>query len=369
MAGPRQRPPKRKIVIYKEEDSGSSVQISGGVARIRLTWALVIIVLLLVLVAIAIVLSPSKEQGPTGTAARTTSVTEQAGTGTTRPAGNMPPVVRSAVIVPESPAADTTLGVSYSASDPEGDALNMEFRWYVDSVLVQSGPNSSLQPGPFHKGSSVYAEVIPADQYSSGNSLATDRVVIANTPPTVSSVKLGPDRAFVGTMVTAAALGTDPDGDEITYTYLWRVNGNPVGKAVRENTFDTSALHKKDSVSVMVDFTDGEASGGPVISNSVVLQNRKPEITSTAPVALQGRVYTYAVVARDPDGDVLKYRLERFPDGMTIDPSSGQIRWELPKDMMFPGRNEIKVKVTVDDGDGGTDSQEFSIILTDVLTY
>jgi hypothetical protein len=369
MAGPRQRPPKQKIIIYKDEDSGSSVQISGGVARIRLTWALVVIVLLLVLVAVAIVLSPSREQGPAGTAARTTPVTGPAGAGTTRPVGNMPPVVRSAVIVPELPAADTTLGVSYSASDPEGDALTVEFRWYVDSVLVQSDPNSSLQPGPFHKGSTVYAEVVPADQYSAGNSFTTAPVVIANTPPSVSSVKLGPDTAYIGTMMTAAALGTDPDGDDITYTYLWRVNGNPVGKPVRENTFDTSALHKKDNVSVMVDFTDGDASGGPVISNSVVLQNRKPEITSTAPVALQGRVYTYAVAARDPDGDVLKYQLERFPDGMTIDPSSGQIRWELPKDTMFPGRNEIKVKVTVDDGDGGTDSQEFTIILTDVLTY
>jgi hypothetical protein len=369
LAEPRKAPPKRKIVIFKDEDSGSSVQIAGGVAKIRLTGALIVIVLLLVLVAAAVVLLPSKETGPAGTAAGTIPGTGPADTSAARPADNKPPVISSAVIVPDRPAADTALDVKYSASDPEGDALTMEFRWYVDSNLVQSGPNSSLQPGPFHKGSTVYAEVVPADQYSAGKSFATSPVVIANSPPSVSRVTLGPDTAYIGTVMTATAPGSDPDGDEITYTYQWRVNGNPVGQPVRENTFDTSSLHKKDSVSVMVDFTDGVASGGPVISNSVFLQNRKPEITSTAPLALQGRVYTYAVTARDPDGDVLKYRLERFPDGMTIDPSSGQIRWELPKDIMFPGRNEIKVKVTVDDGDGGTDSQEFSIILTDVLTY
>ncbi|NTW65216.1 MAG: hypothetical protein HGB21_02715, partial [Nitrospirae bacterium] len=208
MAGPRQRPPKQKIIIYKDEESGSSVQISGGVAKIRLTWALVVIVLLLVLVAVAIVLSPSREQGPAGTAARTTSLTGPAGTGTTRPSDNMPPVVRSAVIVPELPAADTTLNISYFASDLEGDALIMEFRWYVDSVLVQSGSNSSLQPGPFHKGSTVYAEAVPADQYSTGNTFTTAPVVIANTPPLVSSVTLGPDTAYIGTVMTAAALGT-----------------------------------------------------------------------------------------------------------------------------------------------------------------
>jgi hypothetical protein len=369
MAGPRQRPPRRKIVILKDEDSGSSVQIAGGVAKIRLTWALIVIVLLLVLVAVAIVLSPSKETGPAGTAAQTTPGTGPAVTGTARPADNKPPMISSAVIVPDLPAADTALDIKYSATDPEGDAVTMEFRWYVDSTLVQSGPNSSLQPGPFHKGSTVYAEVVPADRYSAGTSFATSPVVIANSPPSVSTVTLGPDRAYIGTVMTANAQGSDPDGDEITYAYQWRVNGSPVGKPVRENTFDTSSLHKKDSVSVMVNFTDGAASGGPVISNSVFLQNRKPEIASTAPVALQGRVYTYAVAARDPDGDVVKYRLERFPDGMTIDPSSGQIRWELPRDIMFAGRHEVKVKVTVDDGDGGTDSQEFSLILTDVLTY
>ena len=51
---------------------------------------------------------------------------------------------------------------------------------------------------------------------------------------------------------------------------------------------------------------------------------------------------------------------------MTIDASSGLIRWELPKAHMFTGRNEAAVSITVDDRDGGTDSQEFTIIFTDL---
>ena len=370
MAGPRQRPSKRRIVL-PQADQGGDIQISTSGAKIRLTWTTlgVLIVILLAILAVMHYRGNRKGNAPAGSAGRAVIGSVQSDDAAARPADNKPPLVSSAVIIPGQPGADTALGISYSASDPEGDALTLDFRWYVDSVLVQSGSNNSLQPGPYHKGSTVYAEVVPADQYSTGTSFTTSPVVIVNSPPSVSSVTLGSDTAYIGAVLTATAQGRDPDVDEITYTYQWRVNGNPVGKPVRENTFDTSALHKKDIVSVMVDFTDGTASGGPVLSNSVVLQNRKPEITSTAPVALQGRVYSYAVAARDPDGDVLKYRLDRCPEGMTIDPASGQIRWELPKDMMFPGRNEVQVKVTVDDGDGGVASQEFSIILTDVLTY
>jgi len=368
MEGPRKRPPKRKIVIFKDGDSGSSIQITGGVAKIRMTTALIVIVLLLVLVAAAVVLLPSKGAGPAGIAARTTPGAGPTDTGTVRPADNMPPLVGSAVIVPDRPAADSALDVKYTATDPESNVLTMEFRWYVDSVLVQAGPQSFLQPGPFHKGSTVYAEVIAADQYSFGTPFATAPLVIANSPPSVSSVTLGPDTASIGTMMTVNASGSDPDGDEITFTYQWRVNGSPMGRPVRENTFDTSSLHKKDIVSVMVHFADGEASGGPVISNGIVLQNRKPEITSTAPLELKGGLYVYQVTAKDPDGDPLVYRLDRFPAGMTIDPASGLIRWELTKNVMFTGRNEAGTSVTVSDGDGGSDSQDFTIVVTDVFT-
>jgi hypothetical protein len=77
-------------------------------------------------------------------------------------------------------------------------------------------------------------------------------------------------------------------------------------------------------------------------------------------------MYVYQVTAKDPDGDPLTYRLDRFPKGMTIDGSSGLIRWEPEKGQMFTGRNEVVVSVTVDDGDGGTDTQEFTLIINEL---
>jgi len=168
-------------------------------------------------------------------------------------------------------------------------------------------------------------------------------------------------------MLSATPSGTDPDGDTLTYTYQWRVNGNPVGAAGSESTFSTAGLKKRDSVSVLVTCTDGEAAASPVTSNAVSLLNQGPRITSSAPLDLTGGRYVYQVTAKDPDGDPLTYRLDRLPAGMTIDAASGLISWELPKGMMFPGKNEVVVAVTVSDNDGGSDSQEFTLVLTDVV--
>jgi hypothetical protein len=144
------------------------------------------------------------------------------------------------------------------------------------------------------------------------------------------------------------------------------VNGNPVGAPGDERTFSTAGLRKNDVISATVTYTDGTAGGVPVGSNSIRLQNRSPKIISSAPLEMTTGLYVYQVTAKDPDGDPLTYRLDRFPAGMAIDGSSGLIRWEPAKGQMFTGRNEVAVSVTVDDRDGGTDSQEFTIIITDL---
>jgi hypothetical protein len=78
-------------------------------------------------------------------------------------------------------------------------------------------------------------------------------------------------------------------------------------------------------------------------------------------MSAENSVYTYQVTATDPDGDQLTYSLVTAPGGMTINPSTGLIRWELPKQV--PEKQEITVKVAADDGDGGIAYQEYSLFL------
>lgn len=368
MAVFRKRHRKGRIVPASEE-RGGDVQISSSGATIRLTWRTGGLVLAVVLAVVVLIRYSGIMDQRTDVSHQAGAGAGQAGSAGMRPADNKSPAVVNAVIVPSDPSATTTLEVSYIVNDPEGDAVTSQFRWFVDGNLVQDGPGSTLQPGSYREGSSVRAEIIPADQYSSGSVFATAPVIIPKAMPEVTAVTLSPESAYLGSLITATPSGAGLDGAPITFQYQWRVNGSPVGTPSSQNLFDTSGLRKRDSVSVMGTYSDGQVSFGPIGSNTIILQNRKPEIVSRPPLGLQGGNYLYQVVARDPDGDSLKYRLERFPQGMAIDTSTGLITWVLPKGVLFSGRNEIKVAVMVDDGDGGTDSQEYEIVLNDVLVY
>ena len=69
---------------------------------------------------------------------------------------------------------------------------------------------------------------------------------------------------------------------------------------------------------------------------SVRTPNGPPQITSTpATSAATGVLYTYAAQAADPDpGDILTFSLPTAPAGMTIDPSSGLVKWTPSADQV-----------------------------------
>jgi len=250
-------------------------------------------------------------------------------------ARNNPPVVLSASITPATATANDRLRILYVGSDPEGDPIDWRFRWLINGTAIQEGPSSMLEPGTFKRGDTVSAEVIGSDQYSSSAPFMTKAVTIGNMPASISDVTLSPEQAFIGTTIIAKPAGSDPDGDDILYLYQWRVNGNAVGGPVRDNTFSTDGLKKRDVVSVVVTGTDGFATSGPVVFGSVMLGNRPPKITSLPPSGLQNGFLEYQATALDADGDQLHFSLTRFPEGMTIDKNTGLVRWELPKGAMF----------------------------------
>ena len=269
---------------------------------------------------------------------------------TTQPAGT------SALIVPDRPFADTALGVQFTAPDQGGRPVSSLFRWFVDNTLAQEDATGTLNPGIQKKGSVVYVEVIPLG----GVSIRSNSVTIINKPPVITAVVMKPLPAFAGAVITAVPNGKDLDGDEVTYSFRWKVNNAFVSEEGNSNTFDTRDLHKKDVVTVIVTPSDGEISGAS-LEGSTTLQNATPQITSLPPSEYKEGVYTYQITATDPDGDPLTYTLLSAPPNMTIDHSTGLIRWELPK--TASGNRETVVKVAADDGNGGVAFQEFPLSL------
>src|SRR5512139_2254085 len=223
---------KRRIkgrTVLPGEGQGGDVQISSSGATIRLTGKTAGMALAVVLAAIGIVRYSGIMDQQAGAPRQTAAGAGQADSVVARPADNKAPAVISAMIEPSSPSASTALEVRYDVNDPEGDAVTCDIRWFVDAQVVQEGTSSTLQPGPYRQGSTVYAEVIPADQYSSGTVFTTSPVTIPNTPTSVAAVTLSPETAYLGSIITATPSGVGLDGDPLQFQYPWRVNGSPVG--------------------------------------------------------------------------------------------------------------------------------------------
>ena len=73
--------------------------------------------------------------------------------------------------------------------------------------------------------------------------------------------------------------------------------------------------------------------------------NTAPVLDSTPPTSVKVEyLYTYDVKATDLEDDVLTYSLLTFPEGMTIDSSTGVITWTPTEEQI--GGNEVTVKVS-----------------------
>ena len=90
----------------------------------------------------------------------------------------------------------------------------------------------------------------------------------------------------------------------------------------------------------------------------VRVNNVAPRITSSAPTSVQaGTLYEYRAAATDPapaGTDPFQWSLPTKPSGMTINASTGYIRWTA-----LPGSHNVVLRV--EDGDGGSHQQQWTI--------
>jgi len=278
-----------------------------------------------------------------------------------QPKSNLPPQITSVKILPAVPKAGEGLKAIIETNDPEGDPITLHYRWYVNDQPLPTETGDNLGPQFFKKGDRVVVEVTPSDGKTSGNPSLSQPVYIGNTPPEIVSVRLAPTLVYPGDEIGVRLEGRDADGDALTYTYEWRRNGNIIPDETME-TLNTRGFKKRDLVSVTVIPFDGADKGKPRRSLPIVIANRPPEITSFPPVDISDSRYTYVVKASDADGDPLTFSLEESPPGMTIDPATGTIHWDIPLEADLKPLPSHNVKVIVTDGDAKA-FQSFSLIL------
>ena len=140
---------------------------------------------------------------------------------------NLPPSVDSVVLEPNPLYTTDTLVAITTASDPEGDPLTYTYSWKVDGVLVQSGADDQLDASFFSKDESIEVLVSVNDGFSTSPT-SSQTILCSNSLPSAPGISLSPSAPIeqIDDLICSVdTLSSDLDGDSISYTFAWTVNG------------------------------------------------------------------------------------------------------------------------------------------------
>ncbi len=155
---------------------------------------------------------------------------------------------------------------------------------------------------------------------------------------------------------------SDPDGDAITYEWRW-VTLPEQSTATLNSTTVPNPQFTADRLGLyLIDLFvhDGQLSSvADTVRIDVVEPPNQPPVITSLPTttANANAAYQYNVEANDPDGDALTFLLAVSPSGLSIDAATGVISW-LPT---IAQQGSHAVTVVVEDGRGGSDSQQFIV--------
>lgn len=260
---------------------------------------------------------------------------------------NTPPSISSVAIAPSAGVtAGTTLTCTPSGwSDDDDDTEGYRYEWRVDGTLVSSA--ATLSSG-YRAGNTVTCRATPFDGEDEGAALTSAAVTVDNSAPSLASVTLS-SLTPVTTDTLSVTLGaaTDDDGDDITFTYTWSVNGSVVASS---STLAPDQFERGDEVFVTVTPSDGTTDGTPVSSAVATVQNSTPVVhavtlSPASPTTLSTVVAS--VDASDVDGDSLTYTYTWYIDEVEASSATGSSL----SSALFERGEDLRVEVTATDGD------------------
>jgi serine protease len=191
----------------------------------------------------------------------------------------------------------------------------------------------------------------------------TITVTLTNQAPVLDAI--GDRTVAEGSALEFTVTATDADGDELTYG----ATGLPMG-----TTFDsatgffswTPSYEQAGTYEVTFTVSDGVLTDSEMITITVTNTNRAPMLSEIGDRSGRpGELLSFTISATDPDMDVLTYSGTGLPAGATLDEETGEFSWT-------PASNQTgthEVTFSVDDGMGGTDSEQITIRVSAGLKF
>ena len=256
-----------------------------------------------------------------------------------------------AAIGDQTIAEGSLLTITLDGTDADGDAL---------AYAVEGEPaGSSLSeqtfrwtPSPTQAGEYSVTFTV-ADEHGG---VARETIIITvgetNQAPTLAAI--GDQTVAEGSLLTIPLVGTDEDGDGLTYA----VEGPPAGAALSGSTF-TWEPSPTQAGEYSVTFTVADEHGGVARETIIITVGETNQAPELADVGNQnagvGKVLTIILEGSDGDGDELTYSIEGEPTGASL--SEQTFSWKPSSAQV----GTYEVTFTVEDGRGGSDSQNVTI--------
>ena len=181
-----------------------------------------------------------------------------------------PPITATVSLNAHSPLTNDVLTATATKSDADGDPVSLTYVWKVNGTVQRTFTSATALSDTFDlsvagngsRGDTVTVEVTPSDGTLTGTTV-TDTATVADARPTAAIV-LNTHSPLTNDVLTATATKSDADGDPVSLTYVWKVNGTVqrtfTSATALSDTFDLSLAgdgSRGDTVTVEVTPSDG----------------------------------------------------------------------------------------------------------------
>ena len=238
---------------------------------------------------------------------------------------------------------DLVLGVTISASDPDGQALTFSATGLPAGLTINAGTGVISGAIGFGTAGAHAVSVAVTD----GDLTATATftwTVFANRPPSVLAL---PDRTDAeGATVALAVSAADPDASAVL---AYSATGLPSGMSINPVTGQISGTLDLSSAgvhTVLVTVNDGTDSVSTSFTWTVTELNQSPTVFSPDRTSNENETVTVPISASDPDQTSLTFSMTGLPATHVIDSSTGVISGTFG----YESAGTYTVTVSVTDG-------------------
>jgi len=219
------------------------------------------------------------------------------------------------------------LSFTVSGSDPDGDSLT-----YSASNLPQGASfDSTIKTfswTPTYQQAGIYNNV--HFEVSDGTATDSEDITITvnnlNRPPILEAI--GNKSVNEGQNLSFTVSGSDPDGDNLTYSASNLPQGAGFDSVTR--TFNWTPTYNQAGIYPNVHFevSDGTGTDSEDITITVNNVNRAPVLNAIGNKSVnEAQTLSFSLSGSDPDGDSLTYSASNLPQGANFDSGTRTFSW------------------------------------------